>query len=206
VLVYQNDINFRTEAELPKVCFPSASNSGSGGYPVENLACDDDAEDSGGKAVNYRTEPLWKRLQHPPGMPFSSDSTTVTATNDLTTWWDVLSNGKVGGTDPVTPVYSVRQGTQVRLRLLMPGGHSRNIVPALHGHIWDREPWIQDSTRIGRNSFSFWEGAHFGHGPTNHYDVLLRDGAGGKSGSPATTCSATRSAWVSMPGCGGSCG
>ena len=46
--------------------------------------------------------------------------------------------------------------------------------------IWDREPWIQNSTKIGRNGFSFWEGAHFGQGPTNHFDVLLRNGAGGK--------------------------
>jgi hypothetical protein len=62
----------------------------------------------------------------------------------------------------------------------MPGGHSRNIVFALDGHLWDREPYINNSTQLGRNGFSFWEGAHMGHGPSNHFDVLLRSGAGGK--------------------------
>ena len=63
--------------------------------------------------------------------------------------------------------------------LLGAGGHSRNIVFALHGHEWDREPYVQNSTRLGRNNFSFWEGAHMGFGPTNHFDALLRKGAGG---------------------------
>ena len=64
----------------------------------------------------------------------------------------------------------------VRFRVLMPGGHSRSIVFALHGHEWDKEPYVLDSTRIGRNAFSFWEGARTGHGPSNHFD------AGGKLG------------------------
>jgi len=62
----------------------------------------------------------------------------------------------------------------------MPGGHSRNIVFSLAGHQWDRAPYINNSTQLGRNSFSFWEGAHMGHGPSNHFDVLLRNNAGGK--------------------------
>jgi hypothetical protein len=146
------------------------------GYPVENLACEEDPEDSGQKAVNYRTEPLWKRMQHPPTTPLEE-------TDDFTTWWNVLSNTKVAGSaDPQTPVYSIRHGMPVHLRVLMPGGHSRNIVFALHGHEWDKEPYVLNSTRIGRNNFSFWEGARTGHGPSNHFDAYLRFGAGGKFG------------------------
>jgi len=176
VLLYQNDVNMRTAEELPRVCFtatPTPTPPAGAGWPVENLGCEEDAEDSGQKAINYRTEPLWKRMQHPPGTAFAD-------TDNFTTWWDALSNVKVGGTQPLTPVYEVARGKQVRFRLLMPGGHSRNIVFGLNGHQWDREPWLQGSTQIGRNGFSFWEGAHMGHGPTNHFDVLLRDGAGGK--------------------------
>jgi len=39
----------------------------------------------------------------------------------------------------------------------------------------------QFTTRLGRNSsFSFSEDAHMGFGPSNHFDFLLRNGAGGK--------------------------
>jgi manganese oxidase len=40
------------------------------------------------------------------------------------------------------------------------------------------------STRLGRNDFSFWEGARMGHGPSNHFDALIRFGPGGKFGVP----------------------
>ncbi|HEV2854370.1 MAG TPA: copper oxidase [Thermoanaerobaculia bacterium] len=174
VLIYQNDVNMRTDQSLGRVCFPNDPIPGAGqGWPVENLGCEEDSEDSGQKAINYTTEPLWKRMQHPPGTPF-------TDTDDFADWFDVLSNVKVAGANPQTPTFQAAPGTNVRFRLLMPGGHSRNIVFSLAGHQWDREPYINNSTQLGRNTFSFWEGAHMGHGPTNHFDVLLRNGAGGK--------------------------
>jgi hypothetical protein len=175
VLLFQNDVNMRTAEELPRRC---TSNSAPNdpvspyGYPVENLACLEDPEDTGQKAINYRTEPLWKRMQHAPGTPFEE-------TRDFADWYDVLSNGKVGG-DPETPVFKAEAGDAVRFRVLQPGGHARNIVFALHGHAWDREPYVDDSTRIGHNIFSFWEGARMGHGPSNHFDAVLQNGAGGK--------------------------
>lgn len=43
-----------------------------------------------------------------------------------------------------------------------------------------RDAARRGATRIGRNSFSFWEGARTGHGPTNHVDAVIRFGAGGK--------------------------
>jgi len=74
----------------------------------------------------------------------------------------------------------VARTTPIRFRVLQAGGHSRNLVFDLHGHIWDREPYIENSTRIGRSSFSMWEGAHMGIGPTSHFDALIRNGACGK--------------------------
>ena len=118
------------------------------------------------------TEPLWKRMQHAPGTSFED-------TGDFTDWWDVLSNSKVGG-ETQTPLYTAAPGQLIRFRLLMPGGHSRNVVFSLAGHVWDKEPYVQNSTRLGRNTFSFVEGARMGHGPSNHFDILLRNGAGGK--------------------------
>ncbi|HEX2645449.1 MAG TPA: copper oxidase [Thermoanaerobaculia bacterium] len=173
VMIYQNDVNMRTDQSLNPLCFPSGPTPGTGqGWPVDNLACIEDPEDSGQDAINYTTEPLWKRMQHSPATP-------LTDTDDFSDWWDVLSNTKVGA-NPQTPIFQAVPGQKVRFRILMPGGHSRNIVFAVDGHVWDREPYIQNSTQQGRNSFSFWEGAQMGHGPTNHFDVLLRNGAGGK--------------------------
>jgi hypothetical protein len=171
VLMFQNDVNMRSTESAGTECFPGYSPGTGQSWPVENLGCMEDPEDSGQKAVNFRTEPLWKRMQHAPGTDFAD-------TDDFTDWWDVLANVKVGG-DPVTPVYEVGMGTPVRVRLLMAGGHSRNLVFALHGHIWDKEPWVNNSTKQGQNGFSFWEGARIGHGPSNHFDALLRNGAGG---------------------------
>ncbi|HEV2851479.1 MAG TPA: multicopper oxidase domain-containing protein [Thermoanaerobaculia bacterium] len=172
VLQFQNDINLRMGAITTS------------GEPVKNLGGEEDPEDSGQKAINYRSEPLWKRMQHAPETPFTSvdvpPGTSVTPTVDLTDWDDVVSNAKVGGADPQTPVFAARAGQAVRFRLLQSGGHSRNVVFGLHGHVWDRQPFLNGSTQIGQNTFSFWEGAHMGHGPTNHADLLLRNGAGGE--------------------------
>jgi hypothetical protein len=177
VILFQNDINMRTESDIDTFCPNNTGGFVSGyGYPLENLACEEDPEDSGQKAINYRTEPLWKRMQHAPGTP-------LTTTRNFTDWYDVVSNSKVGGY-PVTPVFYATVGTPLRFRVLEPGGHARNEVFAVHGHIWDKEPYIQDSEVEGQNNFSFWEGARMGHGPTNHFDSLIRYGAGGKAAAP----------------------
>jgi len=184
VLQFQNDVNMRiggiTNDDIKGDKLPAGFPKY--GAPLRNLGLGDDAEDSGAKALNYRTEPLWKRMQHAPEEP-------TTFTRDLTNWWDVVSNTKVGDPpiplptalpgDPVTPVLLASAGDAIRFRVLQTGGHSRNEVFTLHGHLWDKEPYISGSTKIGRNGFSFWEGAHFGHGPTNHFDAVVRNGAGG---------------------------
>ncbi|MEA2602502.1 MAG: manganese oxidase [Acidobacteriota bacterium] len=175
-LLFQDDVNMRTDVELtPRCNVPTGGVVTGKGAPVENLACLEDPEDSGQKALNYRTDPLWKRMQIPPGTPF-------TETRDRTDWWNVVSNTKVGTilTDPETPVFHATAGQEIRFRILEPGGHARNHVFALHGHLWDKEPYVASSTQIGRNGFSFWEGAHMGHGPSNHFDAVIRHGAGGK--------------------------
>lgn len=85
------------------------------------------------KALNYRTEPLWKRMGFEPDKPLAE-----TRDFDFT---NVLSNMQVGG-DPVTPIFTAIAGQQVRFRVLMAGGHARNNVFQVHGHIWEEEPAI----------------------------------------------------------------
>jgi manganese oxidase len=155
VLVFQNDLNLRF----------------GGGAAVPNLAESEDPEDSGQKAFNYRTEPLWKRLGFAPD--------TVLGTTRTFDFTNALSNSQVGG-DPLTPVFTARAGTPVRFRLLHPQGHQRNNVFQAHGHIWGQLPYVNNSRALGSNPLSEWKGTQMGVGPSSHFDVLLKNGAGGR--------------------------
>ena len=158
VLQFQTDINLR-RSEL----------SGDAAA-VPNVAREEDPEDSGQKALNYRTEPMWKRLGYEPDLPLEE-----TRAFDYT---NSLSNAQVGG-NPVTPVFTARAGTPVRFRVLNSNGHARNNVFQVHGHIWQQEPYVNNSTQIGNNPLSEWKGAQQGHGASNHMDAVPVNGAGG---------------------------
>jgi hypothetical protein len=143
------------------------------GSPVPNLGGPDgaeDAEDSAQKAINYRTEPLWKRMGYAPETPFEN-----TRNFDFT---NVLTNALVGG-DPQTPVFTARAGQEVRFRILNSNGHMRNNVFNLHGHFWQDEPYTNNSKSIGNNPLSEFKGALYGIGPSSHYEVIPVNGAGG---------------------------
>ena len=155
---FQDDLNLRT---------------GDGdGEAVENLAEAEDSEDSGQKALNYRTEPIWNRM----GRAEASTPLTVTNEDDFT---NVLSNEKTGR-DPVTPILEVAPGTETRFRVTQSGGHARNHVLTIHGHSWQESPYADESTRIGDNPLSNEFGAQHGIGPTSHFNMVLKNGAGGK--------------------------
>ena len=157
VMQFQTDINMRF----------------ADGSPVPNLGGPEgaeDAEDSAQKAINYRTEPLWKRMNYAPETSFV-DTRKFDFTN-------VLTNAMVGG-DPQTPVFTARAGQQVRFRVLNANGHARNNVINLHGHFWQEEPYTNNSTVIGNNPLSEIKGSQYGIGPSSHYEVIPVNGAGG---------------------------
>jgi hypothetical protein len=156
VLMHQTDINFQYRD----------------GTAVKNLAGEDDPEDTGQRGFNYRSEPLWFRMGHVPQTP-------ARLTRELI-WTNVLSNQKIGNQDPETPIFSATRGAATRFRMLDPGGHSRNNVFTLHGHIWEEEPWNSTGTAQAANPISEWKGAQFGIGATFHDNFLLKNGAGGK--------------------------
>jgi len=184
VLVFQNDVNlhFGSAADLPADdcahpdpdADPALCEGSSGvrvehfaaGDPVPNTAREEDPEDSGQKGLNYRTEPMWFRKGYAP------DATLQFTRNlDLT---HVLQ-----GDSAQTPIFGVRAGERVRLRVLEPGGHARNHVFVLHGHVWEQEPYADSSRAIATNPYSEWKGARDGHGPGDHFDILPKHGAGG---------------------------
>ena len=84
VTMFQNDINLRFNGFNGEATTEL-------GIAVPNLAEAEDPEDSGQKAINYRTEPLWKRIGYPPDTPLEK-----TREFDFT---KVLTNNSVGG-DP----------------------------------------------------------------------------------------------------------
>jgi hypothetical protein len=190
VAMFQNDINLRYNGFGAKSDPYSAALLGtSKTIAVPNIAGEDDSEDTGQKAVNYRTEPLWKRMGFAPDTPLDGhtepgetpDTRTPTRDYDFT---DVLSNSQIGGFDPETPVFTATAGQDVRIRLLLPAGHARNDVFMVHGHIWEEEPYTNNSTVLGSNPLSEWKGAQFGIGPGSHFDFLLKHGAGGAFAVP----------------------
>ena len=172
VMLFQNDLNLRYDgtmvSDTSRIGNPIDAVNGAA---IPNLAEQEDAEDSGQKAVNYRTEPLWKRMGYAPDTPLEQ-TRDVDFTNSL-------SNTQVGG-DPVTPVFTSTPGQQVRLRLVHPGGHARNNVFMLHGHTWEEEPYTNASKTLGSNPLSKWHGSQYGVGPGSHFDFLLTTGAGGR--------------------------
>lgn len=157
VLQFQSDINMRF----------------ADGSPVPNLAGPtgaEDAEDTAQKALNYRTEPLWKRMNYAPETPLEQ-----TRNFDFT---NVLTNAQVGG-DPQTPIFTAQAGQAVRFRILNANGHMRNNLFNLHGHFWQDEPFTNNSKSIGDNPLSEVKGIVYGIGPSSHYEVIPQNGAGG---------------------------
>ncbi|WP_052808245.1 hypothetical protein [Methyloterricola oryzae] len=147
------------------------------GFPIPSLVSDD-AEDSGNKAVNYRSEPLWFRRGYTPARAFELNNDEELS--------DVLHNSITGNNDPQTPVFTAIRGQEVRFRVLQPGGHPRNHAFQVHGHAWSEAPYVASgsvgSAAIGTNPTSEWYGAQAGHGPANHFNMVLGQ-AGGPEGA-----------------------
>jgi hypothetical protein len=170
VLFFQTDVNLRFGSETKLPGDSTEVHYFAAGDPLPHLAGIEDPEDSGNKGFNYRTEPLWFRMGYSP-------RTSLETTRGFN-FTKSLLNGLVGG-DPQTPVFTAETGEQVRFRVVAPGGHARNSVFNLHGHVWQELPYVNNSRRLGSNPFSEWKGTMIGHGPTNHFDALLEHGAGG---------------------------
>jgi manganese oxidase len=117
-------------------------------------------------AVNYRTEPWQFRY----------------VGNKIQDFSCMLSNQLAGiGGDPQTPIFTADPGDRVRFRLTHPFGTGTSQVFTVHGHVWQRNPYTNDSTVIGDNPLSQWIGSRDNHGSTDHFDMWV-DKAGGEFG------------------------
>ena len=149
-------------------------------------------------AFNYRSEPFFYRFGGL--MNGAMGGTTPPPTNwaNLTPI-DLFNTGAfqfnaidttlgtsnaLGGGDPQTPIFRAPSGMPVRFRLLDPGGIGDNQqVFELTGHVWEEEPYQQNSTVLGHNPLSQHSGVTAAYGPTSHYNLLV-DSAGGGNRVP----------------------
>jgi manganese oxidase len=136
---------------------------------------------SGLKAVNYKTEPMSSRFSAPPKGSFDNIDIAA-ATSDSIAPHPVLGPTGATGVDPQTPVYVAAAGMPTRFRVLHPGGNSYSAW-TVHGHVWQRSPYVAESTVLAPNVHSDWIGAVGAFGPLDTFNVLL-DSAGGRFAVP----------------------
>ncbi|HJQ34624.1 MAG TPA: hypothetical protein VJ866_20755 [Pyrinomonadaceae bacterium] len=166
VLSYQDDLNIQA----------------SDGTPIRNYIDDEDSEDSGMKAFNYRTDPIWARLGFLPQMkettpPFTDVVTLINNVNQTQVLRSVFSS-------PQTPIFSASVGSKVRFRVNEPTGHPRQHGFTIFGHSWFHEAWVNNSTVIWRpgidpEPMSMNIGSQSGHTARRHWNIVLPTGAGG---------------------------
>ncbi len=155
----------------------------------EGIGIPEDSHDAGQQAVNYGTEPAWFRY----GLPADADfGGALAAMNDA---HRLYSNPLAGG-DPATPVIRTYPGQETRLRVVEPTGSGRGTTFNVHGHGWQRDPYVCPtsadlglsgkcvptspgtageigSQALGDNPLGMWLGHQESFTPAAHFDVLL---------------------------------
>lgn len=107
-----------------------------------------DAEDTGEKGYNYRSERFANRLRRDGRV------------------WKVF-NSRVHG-DPATPVWKAYPEDRVIFRTMMPADKPRNVSFAVHGHLWREQPEDASSRKIPLQG---------GISVGNRFDMELKNGA-----------------------------
>ncbi|HUU84536.1 MAG TPA: hypothetical protein VM243_13640, partial [Phycisphaerae bacterium] len=174
--------------------------------PVEHLngegvGIPEDPQEGSGMAINYGIEPAWFRLGILPNAPFGNNLTP--ASFGQQTQFDLYSNAKVGGSDPATPVFVADAGEPFRMRLGVPHSTNRGTTFQLHGHNWQRDPYIcvdaagnpttkdgllgrcstteVGSTGIGDNPLAFHQGGQESINAPGHFDIVVASAGGGNA-------------------------
>ena len=194
VAVVQDDVNLRYSGSCPGV--PADMQCAVPAVPSEGKGVPEDSEDSGSKAINYRSDPVWYRLGVAPDTPFEDPLLRGNSNTHR-----ALSNTQVGGSDPSVPILTAAAGDKVRIRIVQPGGHNRGHVFSVNGHSWQRlpstpsplagsdlsdrlswsfgsDPTKQDSAWPGHWPTSSWVGAQDGMGPAINSDFIIPEAGG----------------------------
>ncbi len=121
------------------------------GTPVQHMSgagvgIPEDSANNSTMALNYGIEPMWFRFAIPPHSLFGPLgfggilNAQQAFSNTLPTDPNVPFSPAVG--DPATPVLVASSGQEVRLHFASPHGTNRGSTMALHGHVWQRDPYI----------------------------------------------------------------
>jgi hypothetical protein len=95
-------------------------------------------------------------------------------------------------------VFTAEPGDEVHMHLLAPASSGRKSVPTLHGHLWQRDPYVcpgsshvglagkcttgeVGSTAIGDNPVGFYLGAFQSFMASGHFEIVTE--AGGAFGT-----------------------
>ncbi len=141
------------------------------------MICQDDVtltNAAGAHTVNYGTEPIAYRYptSYFPivngGPNFAGADVTQATANSLV------------AADPQTPIYVAGAGTPVRFRMLHPANAAGadGEVLTIDGHVFQEEPFTDNSRVIGDNPRSQWFGARGGHGARDRFDLVLPSAGG----------------------------
>ncbi|MBL0393011.1 hypothetical protein JJ685_17870 [Ramlibacter monticola] len=173
------------------------------GSPVEHMngegvGIPEDSQEASGMLLNYGTEPLWFRFGILPQAPFGHCAVGQTGCyGDIANPELAYSNALAGvGGDPVTPVFQANRNQQTRVHITNPHGTTRGSTLALHGHVWQRDPYIcpgearntltgsclmtsVGSRALGVNPQGFATGGQESWTPSSHFDVFLPSAGGG---------------------------
>jgi hypothetical protein len=128
-------------------------------------------------AINYGTEPTYFRYGRVnPGQWATQGGVDCTVSNTLPLAGQ--SNPPLLSGDPKTPIFTALAGMEARLRLLHPPGTGIAQVFTLNGHVWQKNPYRDNSTVIGNNPLSQWIGSIDNAGSTTHFEILLNKAGG----------------------------
>ncbi len=168
VAVYQDEVGLHSRNPRFQCLHPQLDC----GTALRNQDGEDDAEDTGHEAFNYRTEPFWARSGLPPEIASE-------ALNDHNLR-DIFSS-RVHG-DPVTPIFMASAVQEVRLRLVQPSGHRRQHAFSLWNTAWPHNPFAEGarSRRIGENREVLNFAVENPIGPMTHRNLVPFLPAGGE--------------------------
>jgi hypothetical protein len=168
----------------------------------EGVGIPEDPQDSTHMAINYGAEPLWFRAGILPQSAFGN-----LGFGGVDPQFDLFSNaGSRNIGEPATPVFLATAGQPMRMRVTEPHGTNRGTTFQLHGHVWQRDPYVcpgesrngltgacksefmnpdgtmtVGSLAIGDNPQGMYFGGQESVWPGQHYEVNIPSAGGGNA-------------------------
>jgi hypothetical protein len=167
VAVHQKGLNMRYGKRIAGLssAVGSLAAEREGTVVPPNSIAPEDAHDAGQMAINYGSEPLWYRFGIDPSSPFghgpnaSNSGLPGVGLGGLGFAYEAFADAccSTNGlqpsqstasptSGPYTPIFKVPAMAETRVRVLMPTGVGRASVMALHGHGWQRDPYLAERT------------------------------------------------------------